>query len=346
MQPSSATLESCLAQLGRLAVLALVAAAAAFPARAAAATQLSGAGSTLAAPLVAEWAQTFLAFDGIGVSYTEVGSAAGIGDVSSGAVDFAASDAPLTSTQTSTCPTCFQIPWGVSAIGIGYNVPHIGVRLLLTGRVIAEIYLHEITRWNDSRIRALNPRLPLPSLRITPIYEDGSGNTYVFTDYLSRIDATWRSRVGRGVTVSFPTGVPESSTATGITQLESITGAIAYVGAPYLIAHRLPAAAIRNSAGNYEYPNLDNIESAARTTTTVPANGALELVNPPRGGRAAYPISTYTYVIVRTNAPQKATLKQWILYALGEGQQFGASLDFAPLPSVVRKAGRAAANSL
>jgi len=179
--------------------------------RAMAGDTLSGAGSTLVAPILAEWAAAFQAFHGTVVRYDPVGSQAEIRDISSRTVDFAASDAPLTPAEASVCQSCYQIPWSLSAIGIGYHVGGIGSTLRLTGGVLAEIYLGQISRWNDSRIKALNPRTPLPALRITPIYTGTSGDTYTFTSYLSKVSTAWRTKVGYGLTVTFPTGVPANS---------------------------------------------------------------------------------------------------------------------------------------
>lgn len=305
---------------------------------------LSGAGSTLVAPLVAEWAQEFHIFYGLNISYAGVGSQVGISELSSGAVDFGATDSPLTSAQAQSCGRCVQIPWTLTAIGIGYHVAGIGNRLRLSGHVLAEIYLGQIVRWNDPQIRALNPAVSMPALKITPIYANASGDTYDFTSYLARVDSAWRTRVGSGNTVSFPAGITANGNAGVTALLESTNGAIAYVGAAYLISHRLPAAAIQNAAGRYEYPNFTNILSAARSISTVPANNAVQVVDPPSSARVAYPIATFSFVVVSANAPAatKSALKKWILYAIGAGQSFGQGLDFAPVPAIILRADRAA----
>jgi phosphate transport system substrate-binding protein len=326
-------------------VLVLAAGVCALTPAASAAQSLSGAGSALVAPLEAEWAQAFQAFNGVTVNYTADGSQAGISDISNRTVDFGASDAPLSAQQEASCHSCFQIPWALSAIGVGFHIRGIGARLLLTGKVLSEIFLGQITHWNDSQIKRLNPRLNLPNLKITPIHSAGSGDTYVFTNYLSDVSSTWRSRVGSGMTVSFPTGDQGNGIAGVTSLLQSVDGGIAYVGASYLIAHRLPAAAIKNADGHYEYPNLTQIEAAAKIVKTVPSNNALSIVDPPKSARSAYPISTFTYVIVPANAPQRSLLQSWIDYALGAGQQFDQALDFAALPSVVSRAAKATAKS-
>jgi phosphate transport system substrate-binding protein len=322
-------------------------AAAAVPAAtsAPAVKSLSGAGSTLVAPLVAEWAQEFPVFYGVGITYSSVGSTAGLTRVAAGGADFAATDSPLTTAQLQACPHCGQIPWTLTAIGLGFHIGSVGNKLRLTPSVLAKIYLGTITKWNDHRITALNPGVKLPALKITPIYTNASGDTYVFTQYLSRVSRAWRTQVGTGETVSFPAGLTSNGNAGVTAALESTNGAIGYVGAAYLISHKLPAAAIQNAAGNYEYPNLGNIAAAAATVTKVPANGALPIIDPPKSASAAYPLSTFSYVVVSTasTAARKAALKSWISFAVGVGQTFGEALDFAPVPAVVAKADRRAA---
>jgi phosphate transport system substrate-binding protein len=148
--------------------------------------------------------------------------------------------------------------------------------------------------------------------------------------------------VGTGTSVGWPTQAAAQGNSGMVTALEGTNGSIAYVAVSYLIAHQLPAVAVKNAAGNYEYPNLNNIENAARTVKHVPSSDELHIVNPPRSASIAYPISTFTYVIVPRNAPQASTLKSWITFALGSGQSFGPGLDFAPIPRVVLNAGKAA----
>lgn len=308
-----------------------------FPSGAMAASGMTGGGSSLIAPLVAEWSAAFEVFRGSPVSYYPVGSQAGVSDVSSRAVDFGMSDAPMTPAQRTACNGCYQIPCALAGIGIGYRIDGLGRTLYLNGKVLAGIYLGQITRWNDPRIKALNPKASLPKLKIVPIYLDASGSTYTFTLYLSKVSATWRASVGHGLSVSFPTGVPANS-STAPTLLASTNGSITYLGAAYLIGHGLPAAAIENTAGLFVYPNLSEIESAGRSVKHVPATNALDIVDPPKSARNAYPIATYVYMIVPANAPQKSLLGAWVSYTLGPGQAFGSSLDYAPLPSNVMRA--------
>jgi phosphate transport system substrate-binding protein len=308
---------------------------------------LNGAGSTLVAPLEAEWASAFNSKTGNTVNYNPVGSGTGIADITSRTVDFGASDAPLTPSQASSCNGCVEIPWALSATGVGYNVPGAGKKLHLTGSLLAQIYLGQITTWNSPAIAKVNKGVHLPNLKITPVFRsDGSGDTYAFTNYLSQISGAWKSKVGLGTAVSFPTGASGKGNSGVTAVLQGTPGSVAYIAVSYLIAHQLPAVAIQNKAGKFEYPNLSNIENAAAVVKHVAANQGLSIVNPPKSAKIAYPISTFTYVIAPHNAAQKPLLKSFIQYALGTGHTFGANLDFAPLPKIVVKADKAEANSL
>lgn len=306
---------------------------------AASAYSLTGAGSTLIAPLEALWANEFERKYGDTLTYAAVGSGTGIAQISARAVDFGASDAPLTPAQASGCKECIQIPWALSATGIAFNVPGVR-RLKLTGPVVANIYLGKITNWNSAAIAKLNKGVKLPNLAITPVFRsDGSGDTYAFTDYLSRISSQWRREVGTATTVSFKAGVGGKGNQGVTAVVSSTSGAIGYISASYIIAHGLQAAALQNAAGKFVYPNIKNIANAGSSVTRVPANNEMHIVNPPAKYKLAYPLSTFTYCIVPKGAPQKAGLASWIYYAMTGGQAFGAALDFAPIPRVVLNAG-------
>jgi phosphate transport system substrate-binding protein len=312
----------------------------------ASAAGLTGAGSTLVAPLMANWISGFEIKEGIPVKYGAVGSGTGIAQITARTVDFGASDAPLTPEQAAACNGCVQIPWALSATAVGFNVP--GVKKLnLTGKILAGIYFGKITKWNDAKIKKVNPGTKLPGTPITPVYRsDGSGDTYAFTNYLSKISPAWKNEVGFATSVGFKAGVGAKGNS-GITATVTKTpGAIGYISASYLIAAGLGAAAIENNAGNFEFPNLKNIENAALVVKSVPASNAISIVNPPKKATTAYPISTFTYAIVPHDAPQKAFLQQFLNYAVTKGQKYGAALDFPPLPKVVLTAAKKAIASL
>jgi phosphate transport system substrate-binding protein len=312
----------------------------------ASAAGLTGAGSTLVAPLMNNWIANFEIKEGIPVKYAPVGSGTGIAQITARTVDFGASDAPLTPEQASACNGCVQIPWALSATGIGFNIP--GVKKLnLTGKILAGIYFGKITKWNDPKIKKINPKAHLPGLTITPIFRsDGSGDTYAFTNYLSKISPAWKSEVGYATTVGFKAGIGAKGNSGVTATVVKTPGAIGYISAFYLIAAGVHAAAIQNTAGNFELPNIPNISSAASSVKGLPSSNAISITNPPKKDKIAYPISTFTYAIVPHNAPQKGFLQQFAKYCLTIGQKYGAALDFAPLPKVVQQAGLNAVASL
>jgi phosphate transport system substrate-binding protein len=312
----------------------------------ASAAGLTGAGSTLVAPLMNNWIANFEIKEGIPVKYAPVGSGTGIAQITARTVDFGASDAPMTPEQASACNSCVQIPWALSATGIGFNIP--GVKKLnLTGKILAGIYFGKITKWNDPKIKKINPKAKLPGLTITPIFRsDGSGDTYAFTNYLSKISPAWKNEVGYATTVGFKAGIGAKGNSGVTATVVKTPGAIGYISAFYLIAAGVHAAAIQNTAGNYELPNIPNISSAASSVKSLPSSNTISITNPPKKDKIAYPISTFTYAIMPHSAPQKAFLQQFAKYCLTIGQKYGAALDFAPLPKVVQQAGLNAVASL
>jgi phosphate transport system substrate-binding protein len=316
----------------------------------ASAATLNGAGSTLVAPIEAEWAAAWGNATGNTVLYNPVGSGTGESEIAKGLVDFGGSDAPL-SVYSGVPGNLIQIPWALTATGVSYHINGLrlkrGTNLHLTGPVLAQIYLGQITNWDAPAIRRLNPGSSIPSTPITTFHRsDASGDTFAFTRYLSDVSSSFAGQVGSSTTVSFPNGVGAKGNGGMATALAGTNGGIAYIAVSYLIANRLPAIGIKNAGGKYVVPNLSAIEAAAAVVHSVPGNRELTIVNPPKRAKSAYPISTFTYCMVPTNAPQGALLRSFITYALNGGQRFGPSLDFAPLPKVVYRADTAAVNSI
>ena len=171
---------------------------------------------------------------------------------------------------------------------------------------------------------------------------DGSGDTYAFTDYVSRTAATWKRTVGTGTAVSFPKGVGGKGNDGETAIVTSTNGAIAYISAAYIIAHlgSLYPAQLKNAAGHFEYPNFRNIQAAGAVIKRVPANNEMHIVNPSKKAKNAYPLSTFSYAIVPTSSPKAALIKSFVNYAMTTGQQFGPALDFAPVPKVVLNAAK------
>jgi len=310
---------------------------------------LNGAGSTLVAPIEAEWAAVWDTANSTLVNYSPVGSGTGEKDIANGLVDFGASDAPLSVYPTAPS-NLVQVPWALTATGVSYHINGLKPRnavLRLTGPVIAAIYLGQITNWDNKQIRNLNKGVKIPNKRITVFWRsDSSGDTYAFTRFLSDVSPAFNSKVGSSTAVSFPVGVGAKGNGGMSTALAATNGGIAYIAASYLIASRQPAVAIKNAAGNYVVPNLSAISAAAGVFHNVPAGNQLTIVDPPKRAKKAYPISTYTYAFVPTNAPQGALIRSFIGYAITQGQQFGPSLDFVPLPKAVVNADEATLNSI
>jgi phosphate transport system substrate-binding protein len=303
---------------------------------------LTGAGSTFVSPLVSVWTPALgSAFD-YTVQYAPIGSGGGIQAISNRSVDFGASDAPLTSDQFAACNGCVQIPWALAGTAIDYNLPGLTVpnntNLKLTGPVIAKIYMGQITSWNDPAIQALNPKATLPALKITPVYRTGnSGTSYNFTDYLSAVSPQWKSQLGTGQAVAWPTGIGANGSAGVAATVENTPGTIGYTDTAFAIANHLHFASIKNAAGNFINPSIRNVAAAAAAVKSVPANGELHIVNPPHTNKNAYPISTFTYVLVPHQSANGAPLRKMIFWALTQGQsaKYTAKLWFAPIPKPV-----------
>ncbi len=326
-----------LAIVGVLGIALVAGRAEAAPARASG--SLVGTGATFPFPLISKWIPEVGKAYGIDITYSPTGSGAGIAAITSRTVDFGASDAPLSPDQLSACNGCLVIPWALSATSVPYNLPGLNGRLRLNGPVLAGIYLGTITNWNDRRIRALNPGRNLPDLKVTPVYRsDGSGTTYNFTDYLSAVSKEWRDKVGNSTSVNFPTGVGArgSSGVAGVVQ--KTAGAITYVDVAYSIKNKLQFALMRNNAGKFATPGLRGIKAAlSKVPDKVTRLSQLRIVNPPKAaGPLAYPIVTFTYVVVPTKSSKAADLRKFVYWAVTRGQTYGPALLFQPLPRPVQ----------
>ncbi len=302
-------------------------------------TTITGAGSTFVQPLVAAWTPAIGKAFGYTVQYSGVGSGAGIAAITANQVDFGASDAPLNQAQQSACPDCIQIPWALSATAVAYNVPGAPAHINLDGNTISKIFLGTISNWSDPAIAALNKGANLPDLKITPVFRsDGSGTSYNFTDYLSSVNASWKNKIGTSTQPAFPAGQGAKGSSGVAGLITRTNGAIGYVDVAYAIKNHIKFAAVRNKAGKFLFPSLRRIEAAATAFTTVPANNELHIVNPAKSATFAYPISTYTYIIVHKKSAHAAGLRKMIFWALTQGQQsqFAAKLTFAKMSTVKR----------
>jgi len=298
-------------------------------------TTLVGAGSTLVAPLVAQWQSPYSTAHGVTVAYSAIGSGGGIEQMTARTIDFGASDAPLTPDQAKACKGCVQVPWALAATTVSYNLPGVSKPLRLSGPVIADMYLGTIKTWNDPRIQRLNPGSQLPSTPVHPVFRsDASGDTYAFTGFLSHVSPVWNSKVGTGTSVSWPAGSGAAKNAGLVAEVQTTPGALAYIAIGSAVGAKLTYADVQNRAGTYVRPSTKTIAAAAQTAHFKKDNSA-SIVDPPASAKTAYPISTFTYAIVPRSSSKLSTLKPLLKYAVTSGQKYTSALEFAPLPQKV-----------
>ena len=323
------------------AVLSVIAAGAAVAATTAGASskadQLVGTGSTFVLPLVSQWQKDYPSKTGVNIVYSGTGSGAGIAAISGRTVDFGASDAPLTPDQFAGCKGCFQIPWALGGTAIMVHVKtNAHAPLKITGPVLAQIYLGQIKSWDAPAIKKLNPGIDFPSEPIVPVYRsDGSGTSYNFTDYLSSVSKPWKSKIGFSTQPAFPvgTGARGSSGVSGV--VSKTEGSLGYADIAFAITNHIPVMAVKNAAGKFTTPGIKSITAAAAAFQKVPANNEMHIADPPKSAKSAYPICTYTYVIIPQVTSKAAQLRKFVFYALTLGQKFGVPLRYVPIPKTV-----------
>jgi phosphate transport system substrate-binding protein len=324
-----------LAAAATLAALAAGGAAAA-PAKAGG-TTLAGAGSSFVAPLVSQWIAPLGAAYGYELQYNPIGSGGGVSAITARTVDFGASDAPLSTDQFSACKGCLQIPWALSATSVIYNLDGVKNLLHMDGPTLAKIFQGQITSWDNPAIKKLNPGVSLPSVKIATVHRsDNSGTTYNFTDYLASVSPAWKSSLGTGVAVNWPGGTGARGSSGVAASVSQTPGGIGYVDVAYAKANHLKFLAMKNRSGKFTTPGLRGISAAASSDQKpTAATNELSIVNPPKKFDLAYPISTYTYVIVPLQSTKAAELKKFLFWAVTKGQTFGPKLLFQPIPKSV-----------
>lgn len=301
---------------------------------------INGAGATFPYPIYSKWFDVYAKQNpGIKFNYQSIGSGGGIRMLSNRTVDVGASDAPLTDQQLSEAPgKILHFPSVMGADVIAYNLPGFTGTLRLTGPVIADIFMGKITKWDDDQIKALNPGAALPSTDIVVCHRsDGSGTTYIFVDYLSKVSPGWASDVGKGTSVKWPTGLGGKGNE-GVTALiQQTPGAIGYVELIYALNNHIPYAVIQNKAGNWVAASLDGVTAAAAAAAgNMPADFRVSITDAP--GADAYPISSFTWLLVYQKQTNKETGEQivkFLHWALTDGQKYAPELKYAPLPAEV-----------
>jgi phosphate transport system substrate-binding protein len=302
-------------------------------------TTISGAGSTFVSPLVSTWIPAVGGALGYEIQYSAIGSSGGINAITGRTVDFGASDAPLSPDQFTACKGCAQIPWALAATSVMYNLPGVKNLLHMDGPTLAKIFLGQITQWDDAAIKKLNPGVNLPSTKITIAHRsDGSGTTYNFTDYLSKVSPAWKSQIGVGTSVNWPVGVGGRGSA-GVSALVAQTdGSIGYADVAFALKNHFSYFAMKNRNGKFATPGAKGILAAAMSDVKPTAGtNELSIVDPPKKFPLAYPISTYTYVIVPLQSSKAPDLRKFLFWAVTHGQEakYTAPLRFVPIPKSV-----------
>lgn len=298
---------------------------------------LNGAGATFPFPLYSKWMSEYNKLNpNVRINYQSIGSGGGIRQVTAGTVDFGASDAPMDAeSQAKAGGTIDQIPTTLGAVAISYNLK--GAQALrLDGSTLAAIFQGKILRWNDAKIAAHNPGVTLPDQGITVIYRsDGSGTTSVFTDYLASVSPSWKTDVGVGKAIRWPVGLGAKGNEGVTGQLEVTPGSIGYIELAYALQNKLSIAAIQNKAGEFMLPDVAAVTAAA-AEVTLPESLTASIVN--ADGPGAYPISSFTYLLVYREAKDRRkgeALARFLWWALHDGQKFASALHYAPLPASV-----------
>lgn len=297
---------------------------------------LLGAGSTFVYPLFSKMFSEYNKTTGLKVNYQSIGSGGGIRQITNKTVDFGGSDAPLNDEQTkATGVDMLHIPMACGADVISYNLPDVKDTLKFTPDVIANIFLGKITKWNDPALAAINPGVKLPDMPILVAHRsDGSGTTYIWTDYLSKVSDEWKTKVGKGSAVNWPTGLGSKGNEGVSGTVKTTPGAIGYIELAYAFQNQMPVGKLKNEAGNFITPSLASITAAGNITLPADAKVSITNTSAPDG----YPVSSFTWAIIykeqkySDRSQAKATnLLKLLWWNVHEGQQFCQPLLYAPL---------------
>jgi phosphate transport system substrate-binding protein len=309
-----------------------------FALAAAQAQKLTGAGSTFDYPIFSKWFSEYsAAHPGVEINYQSIGSGGGIRQVTAGLVDFGATDGPMTDEQLAGSKVkLVHIPIVLGAVVPIFNVPGVS-DVKFSPEVLSDIYLGKIAMWNDPRIAADNPGVTLPSQKIIVVHRsDGSGTTYIFTDYLSKVSKDWAGGPGKGASPSWPVGVGGKGNEGVAGYVRQLPGAIGYVELIYALQNHITFGAIKNAAGNWVKGSIDGVTESAASVKQMPADFRVSITNAP--GATAYPISSFSWVLapVKSADPAKGkVLKDLLSWIITSGESEAPSLSYAPLPKSV-----------
>lgn len=313
-------------------------------------TTLNGAGATFPYPMYSKWFSEYHKLHpDIQFNYQSIGSGGGIRQVIAGTVDFGASDGPmndeqLAEAQKSRGTKILHIPTVLGAVVPAYNIPGVSGEVKFTSEALAGIFLHRITKWNDKALTSANPDVKFPDQDIVVIHRsDGSGTTFIFTDYLSKVSKDWQSEVGKGTSVKWPVGLGGKGNEGVAGAIRQMQGAIGYVELIYAVQNKIPYGSVKNAAGQFVKASLESVTAAAASVQSMPADFRVSITNAP--GKDAYPISSFTWLIIpqQSKDPAKGKiLADFLNWMVDDGQKMTAELTYAPLPHAVAEKVKAA----
>ena len=300
---------------------------------------LNGAGATFPYPIYSKWFSEYhKAHSDVQVNYQSIGSGGGIRQVLAGTVDFGASDGPMTDEQLGQAKVkILHVPTVLGAVVPAYNIPGVIGEVKFTPEALAGIFLGKITTWNDKALTAANPGVNFPNQAIVVIHRsDGSGTSYIFTDYLSKVSADWKNGPGKGTSVKWPVGLGGKGNEGVAGMIRQMEGSIGYVELIYALQNKITYGSMKNPAGEFVKASLESVTTAAASVKSMPADFRVSITNAP--GKGAYPISSFTWLLIPTKSqdPNKGKILTDLLnWCETDGQKLAADLSYAPLPDTV-----------
>lgn len=302
-------------------------------------TTLNGAGATFPNPMYSKWFSEYHKIHSeVQVNYQPIGSGGGIRQVTAGTVDFGASDMPMTDKQLQESKAkILNIPTVLGAVVPAYNIPGVGGEVKFTPEALAGIFFGKISKWNDKAITGSNPGMNFPDKDIIVVHRsDGSGTSFIWTDYLSKISPEWKSQVGSDTSVKWPIGMGGKGNEGVAGLIRQLSGSIGYVELIYAVQNNIPYGSVRNAAGSFIKASLDSVTAAAASALKMPADFRVSITNAP--GKDAYPISSFTWLLIPAQSKDAAKgkiLADFLNWMIGDGQKMTSALAYAPLPENV-----------
>jgi phosphate transport system substrate-binding protein len=302
-------------------------------------TTLNGAGATFPYPIYSKWFSEYhKLYSNVEINYQSIGSGGGIRQVTAGTVDFGASDMPMTDKQLQEAKrTILNIPTVLGADVPAYNLPGVSGDLKFTPEALAGIFLGKISKWNDKALTGANPSVNLPDRDIIVVHRsDGSGTSFIWTDYLSKVSPEWKSQVGADTSVKWPVGMGGKGNEGVAGFVRQLPGSIGYVELIYAVQNKITYGSVRNSAGNFVKASLESVTAAAASVPKMPDDFRVSITNPP--GKDAYPISSFTWLLIPAQSKDAAKVKilaDFLNWMVTDGQKMTSALSYAPLPDNV-----------